>query len=134
VDVRDVVAGMLAAEAKGCRGENYILSGRYHTIDEIARAATAYTGRRPPRLSLPAWVVTPGVPVVELIGRLRGREPLYTFESLRTLGYGNQVSSAKAARELDYQARALADTLRDTYSWFASVGMIPRGHEPQAPS
>jgi dihydroflavonol-4-reductase len=134
VDVRDVVAGMLAAEAKGRTGENYILSGRYHTVDDIARTATALTGQPPPRLSLPAWAVAPGVPIAALIGRLRRREPLYTFESLRTLGYGNQVSSAKAASELGYQARALVDTLRDTYSWFASVGMIPRGREPRAAS
>jgi dihydroflavonol-4-reductase len=126
VDVRDVVAGMLAAEAKGRSGENYILSGRYHTVDDIARAASAVTGRPPPRLSLPGWVVSPGIPVASLIGRLRGREPLYTLESVRTLGYGNHVSSAKATRELGYEARKLADTVRDTYSWFASVGKIPR--------
>jgi dihydroflavonol-4-reductase len=124
VDVRDVVAGMLTAETKGRTGENYILSGRYHTVDDIARAATEVTGRPAPRVSLPPWVVAPGVPIAGLLGRLRRGEPLYTFESLRTLGYGNRVSRDKAASELGYEARALSDTLRDTYSWFESAGML----------
>jgi dihydroflavonol-4-reductase len=126
VDVRDVVAGMLAAETKGRTGENYILSGAYHTLDGLAHAAATITGRPPPRLSLPTWVVAPSVPVVELIGRVRRREPLYTHEALRTLTYGKRVSCAKAAGELGYRARPLTDTLRDTYSWFASAGMIAR--------
>jgi dihydroflavonol-4-reductase len=126
VDVRDVVAGMLAAEAKGRTGENYILSGRYHTVDDVAKTASEITGRRAPLVSLPPWMAVPGVPIAGLIGWLRDREPLYTLESLRTLAYGHEISNAKAQRELGYEARSLAQTIRDTYAWFASVDMIPR--------
>jgi dihydroflavonol-4-reductase len=125
VDVRDVVAGLLSAEAKGRTGENYILSGRYHGVDEIARSAAEVTGKPPPRLLLPAWLVACGVPVAGAVGWLRRREPLYTFESLETLGYSARVSNAKAVRELGYAARPLSETVRDTYDWFAAAGMIP---------
>jgi dihydroflavonol-4-reductase len=134
VDVRDVVSGLLSAEAKGRTGENYILSGRYHGVDEIARSASAVTGRLPPRLLLPAWLVACGVPVAGAVGWVRRREPLYTFESLRTLGYSARVSSAKAARELGYAARPLSETVRDTYEWFAAAGVIPRDAVRRDPS
>jgi dihydroflavonol-4-reductase len=134
VDVRDVVAGILSAEMRGRTGENYILSGRYHAVGDMVRLASELTGRPPPRLSMPAWLASFGVPFALGLGKLRGREPLYTFESLRTLGYGNEVSSAKAARELGYAARSLSDTLRDTYAWFALAGMIPREGVQEDPS
>jgi nucleoside-diphosphate-sugar epimerase len=74
----------------------------------------------------------PGLSIVEWVGRLRGREPLYTIEAVRTLAYGSRISCDKAKRELGYRARPLVDTLRDTYSWFASVGMIPHAPPRQA--
>lgn len=124
VDVRDVVSGMLAAQEHGRTGENYILSGRYHRVSDIASGAYAVTGKAPPAFSLPPWLVAPGVPIAACVGKLRREEPLFTFESLRTLSYRCDVSSAKATRELGFSARELPRTLHDTYSWFSSAGMI----------
>jgi nucleoside-diphosphate-sugar epimerase len=50
---------------------------------------------------------------------------LYTFDSLRTLVEVNQnISSAKASKELGYKPRSLDVTIRDTIDWFSSQGLI----------
>jgi nucleoside-diphosphate-sugar epimerase len=41
------------------------------------------------------------------------------------LRHHQQVSSQKAARELDYRPRPLRETLEDTYGWFRAAGAIP---------
>jgi dihydroflavonol-4-reductase len=38
VDVRDVVAGALAAAARGRTGDNYLLSGNYATVPSSPRS------------------------------------------------------------------------------------------------
>ena len=134
VDVRDVARAMLAAEAKGRTGESYILSGHWHSVRELAMMASAVTGQRPPLLELPLWLATLGVPGAELHGALVKREPLFTREGLAALSRGCRVANTKAARELSHAPRPLAQTIRDTYAWFESAGMlgIPRAREKRS--
>lgn len=132
VDVRDVVAAMIAAETAGRTGEGYILSGHWHSIPELARMAAAVTGVRPPRLTVPAWLALVGVPFAALHGRLTRREPRYTRESLAALGHACRVGGDKAARELGHAPRPIAETLRDTYAWFDRAGMLGAPHALEA--
>ncbi len=131
IDVRDVVAAMLAAETKGRTGEGYILSGHWHSVSELARMASAATGIRPPRLTVPGWLALLGCPAAALHGRLAGREPLYTRESLAAIGRACRVAGDKAVRELGHAPRPIAETIRDTYAWFDGAGMLgaPRALE-----
>jgi dihydroflavonol-4-reductase len=131
VDARDVVAAMLAAETKGRTGENYISSGHWHSVSELAKIASATTGVRLPRLTVPAWLALLGCPTAALQGRLAKQEPLYTRESLATISHKCRVGRDKAMRELGYAPRQLAETIRDTYAWFDRAGMLgaPRALE-----
>jgi dihydroflavonol-4-reductase len=126
VDVRDVVAGLIAAGERGRGGENYIVTGHHVSVPELARLAHEVTGVRPPRLNTPIWVAKLGVPVFMAIGWAQRREPLYTFESLAVLQSPGRFSWAKAERELGYRPRPLIDTVRDTYAWFESTGRLGR--------
>ncbi|MBI5508012.1 MAG: NAD-dependent epimerase/dehydratase family protein [Deltaproteobacteria bacterium] len=124
VDVRDVVAGMLAAAAQGRRGESYLLSGHYLTVGALAAAAESVTGVAAPRQVVPSWLARFGAPFVLGYNRLRGDEPLYTSESLRALGGNPSISSHKARAELGYDSRPLVETIRDTYAWLEEAGAL----------
>jgi dihydroflavonol-4-reductase len=124
VDVRDVVAGLIRAEERGRSNESYLLSGRYAPVTELARLAAAVTGVPPPRWSAPFWLARAAAPFSTAVGRVRGREPLFTTESLDVLAMGTRVDCGKARLELGYSARDLRTTLRDTYAWFAESGRI----------
>ncbi|MCA9636595.1 MAG: NAD-dependent epimerase/dehydratase family protein [Myxococcales bacterium] len=125
VDVRDVVAGILAAEERGGIGENYILGGRYTTAKEIGQIAHAITGRRPPRLTSPMWLARATAPFSELAGKAMRREPLYTRESLLALRANPDIRHDRAAEVLGYRPRPIEETIRDSYACFARRGVVP---------
>jgi len=124
VDVRDVVAGLLGAEARGRTNESYLLSGRYAPVAELAQLAADVTGVPAPRWCTPFWLARAAAPFSTAVGRVRGREPLFTSESLDALATGTHVDCGKAREELGFSARDLRRTLRDAYSWFAETGRI----------
>lgn len=126
VDVRDVVDALVAASERGRAGENYIVTGNHVHLGELGAAVEAITGIRPPRLSTPIWVARLGVPFFAAVGMVQKAEPLYTHESLSVLQSRHRFDYSKAGRDLGYAPRPLADTLRDTYAWFESVGMMRR--------
>jgi len=127
VDVRDVALSMLAAETKGRVGENYLLGGHRHTVPELGAIATAVTGVKCPALTVPRWLAKAGVPFALAWGHLVGREPLFTFESLDTLGLSRAIDTSKARAELGHEPRPLEDTVRDAYRWFVQAGVLPEG-------
>ncbi|MBK9753714.1 MAG: SDR family oxidoreductase [Nannocystis sp.] len=126
VDVRDVVAALMAAEEQGRTGESYLATGHFLGVPELARMAEQITGVRPPRLNAPIWLCRVGVPFAAAYGRVRRQEPLYTHESLAVLETKGRFSWAKAQRELGYSPRAMTETLRDTYAWFDAAGILRR--------
>ena len=125
VDVRDVVAGLLAARDRGRTGENYILGGHWHSFTEIARMVTDATGAAPPALTTPTWLVKLGLPFVAAYGAVVKQEPLYTSESLAAAAASRQIVHQKAKDELGHDPRPLCDTVRDTCAWFEAEGMLP---------
>ena len=130
VDVRDVVAAALAAESRGRCGENYILSGCWHSAYELGQLAQHVTGVRAPRLVLPMSVARAWAPFQVAWDRLNGRRPLYTAGALDVLsGSNRQISSAKARKELGFRSRPVADSVRDAYRWFEEQGHLDRKHQ-----
>lgn len=126
VDVRDVVAGLIAAREGGVPGENYLLTGHPLHVREVAAAAEAVTGVRPPRMVSPIWLARLGVPIFTAYGRVARQEPLYTHESLAVLRTAARFRKAKAEKDLGYTARPFADSVRDIYAWFDAAGMLAR--------
>lgn len=111
-DVRDVAEGCLSACEKGRRGESYILSGHYLTIEEVLQEVGAITGKKKlPKILL--RIARAGLPFVSMYCRLTGRRPLYTAYSLHTLKSNALFSHEKASRELGYRSRDPKETIRD---------------------
>ncbi len=125
VDVRDVVAAALAAQKKGRCGENYILSGGWHSMRELAQIAQQVTGVAAPRVVFPVTLARMWAPVQVVWDRSRGRRPLYTQASLNAVESGNrQISNAKARQELGFTPRPVSESIRDAYQWMHTHGLI----------
>ena len=124
VHVDDVARGHLMAEEQGRVGERYILGGENLSLAEILGRIAAIVGRAPPKVRLPLPVVWPVACVAEAWGRLTGREPLVTFDSLRMARKKMYFSAAKAERELGFRARPANEALADAIAWFRTAGMV----------
>jgi len=132
VDVRDVVAGAVAALERGRRGERYLLSGRWAHLRELARTVAGAAGVPAPLLASPLWLARLGVPFATGLARLTGATAHLTRDALETLRTSHRdVRHDKATRELGYAVRPLADTTADTVAWFREVGMLGPRREPR---
>ena len=124
VHVDDVARGHLLAEERGRVGERYILGGENLSLAEILRRIAAIVGRTPPKVRLPLPVVWPVAAVAEAWGRVTGKEPMVTFDSLRMARKKMYFSAAKAERDLGFHARPANAALADAIQWFQAAGMV----------
>jgi dihydroflavonol-4-reductase len=85
VDVRDVVAGMLAARAKGLRGEIYILSGSRVTVEDLHQMAQATSGRKTSKIKIPISLAMFAVSLLQTVFQWLKIKSRYTVYSLQTL-------------------------------------------------
>jgi dihydroflavonol-4-reductase len=126
VDVRDVARSAIFAAERGRTNESYLLSGHWLSVADLSRIAEVLTGSRVPRLCAPMWLARAAAPFAEGWARLTGQEPLLTSESLLALRAYRHCVREKAERELGHAPRPTAESVRDTYKWFAEHGRIPR--------
>jgi dihydroflavonol-4-reductase len=124
VDVRDVVAGALLAEAKAPPGARYLISGHWVSMYDIAKIMAEITGLNTDKFVCPLWLANLGAPFIEGYGNLSHKRPLYTSVSLRALKSNRHISHERATRELGYQPRAFRETLADTLRWFEANGHL----------
>lgn len=119
VDVRDVAQAMVNSINDSKHGEIYHLTGKYHTIKEVAREVKNITGVKTPKLVLPYWLMVGLLPLIELWSKITKAAPLFTIQSISTIknGHKNMVNS-KAKKDLDLNNRSLADTITDFYKWY----------------
>jgi dihydroflavonol-4-reductase len=118
VDARDVAAAMIAALDRGKSGDRYIVGGDYHSIADIVAGLEQVSGVQGPRRRLPHPAVMAYAWVVELYGRLTGRDVLVTRAGARALHAKRRWTSEKARRELGVTFRPVEETLRDVVAWY----------------
>lgn len=125
VDVRDVVNGALAAAEKGHNGERYILSGHWLSLGDLSAMIGKITGRKTTKFIGSPALAYIGLPFIQAWALLRNEAPLYTKNSLEILRQSNNnISCAKAVSELGYAPRPLEATIKDTFDWFRTHGLI----------
>jgi dihydroflavonol-4-reductase len=123
VDVRECARGHLAALEKGKTAERYILGGEDLTLKQILDKLGAISGLPSPKIKLPYFVAYLAGAVDQTIsGRLLGREPRATVETVRMGKKKMWASSAKAERELGWKPVPPDDALRRAVEWFRSNG------------
>jgi dihydroflavonol-4-reductase len=123
VDVRECALGHVAALEKGKSGERYILGGENLTLKQILDKLGAIAGLPSPKLKLPYVVAYAAGAVDETMsGRLLGREPRATIETVRMGKKKMWASSGKAERELGWKTMPADGALRRAVEWFRANG------------
>ena len=124
VHVDDVANGHLAAMRHGKPGEHYILGGQNVMLAEFLGQIAIMCGRPPPKLRLPRPLLYPCAVAAEVMAHVTRREPFLTIDGLRMSKHRMFFSSAKAERDLDYEARPYPEALKDALAWFRDNGQL----------
>jgi dihydroflavonol-4-reductase len=123
VDVRECARGHVAALEKGKSGERYILGGENLTLKQILDKLGAISGLPSPKVKLPYFVAYLAGAVDETVsGRMLGREPRATIETVRMGKKKMWASSSKAERELGWKTLPADGALRRAVEWFRANG------------
>lgn len=124
-DCRDVADAIVNGLTMGKAGECYLLSGKWHSLPELVSILSDVGGKRIRVFSSSPLLARAGLPFVRMLSWITKKEPLYTNEALAAILEGNvNISSAKAARDLQYHPRPFHETLRDTFLWFRESGYL----------
>lgn len=126
VDSRDVAKLAVMGLTKGKSGENYIISGRYFTVRDLAEIAGNISGIKPPRMTTPMWLAKLIAPFAEIFVKITKTEPLFTRESLYALGANRVISHAKANRDFGYFPRDIRESVSDIYESFYNTRVLKR--------
>ena len=119
VDARECARGHIAALEKGKSGERYILGGENLTLKQILDKLGVIAGLPSPKLKLPYFVAYAAGAVDETVqGRLLGREPRATIETVRMGKKKMWANSGKAERELGWKTVPVDDALSRAVAWF----------------
>ena len=123
VDVRECARGHVAALEKGKSGERYILGGENLTLKQILDKLGTISSLPSPRVKLPYFVAYVAGAVDQTVsGRLLGREPRATVETVRMGKKKMWASSGKAERELGWKTMPADGALRRAVEWFRANG------------
>ena len=113
VDVRDVAAGHLLADAAGGLGERYILAGRNFTFDRLFADLSRISGVDPPPLKLPAGLALAGAKTATWLGLPAPSAP----EEIASASLWWTYRNGKAKRELGFDPRPHEETLEEAVAW-----------------
>jgi len=123
VDVRECALGHIAALEKGRTGERYILGGENLTLKQILDKLGNISGLPSPKIKLPYFVAYIAGAVDQTVsGKLLGREPRATVETVRMGKKKMWASSGKAERELGWKILPAENALRRAVQWFQENG------------
>ncbi len=124
VDVRDIVNAAIHAMEMGRTGERYLLTSQWMSLSEIASIICNEINRKPPVI-VPGFIARTGLPFIQLLSKLSGKQVLYTKESLDIVSNSPKlVNNQKAAEELGFKPRTLEETFIDSLHWFIKNGYI----------
>lgn len=126
VAARDMVDGHILAMQKGRKGQKYLFSTEFLTVDALMTIFEDVTGRRRPRLRLPAPVMA-GLASVTNVVQTRlfaGTPQRFTPAAVRFLRKERKADCSKAMHELGYRPTSIREAVRDAYDCFVRRGVI----------
>lgn len=118
VDVRNVAESIVSAIEHGKNGSVYLLTGKYHTMKQLAQVIQKVTGKKMPQVILPYWMLRACLPFIAVYSKISGSVPQFTKASLNALKSGHPlIDHSKAKNELGHSYRTLEETVGDFYEW-----------------
>ena len=113
--VHDLADGLVAVLDRGRLGESYSLGGECRRVGEAVGIAARAAGRRPPRIRVPTRLLRVLAPLNDRVGGLPGM-PANLRETIASAdGVTFWANHDKAAAELGYAPRTLAQGVADTW-------------------
>ncbi len=124
VHVDDVANGHFLALKRGEIGERHILGGENLPLQQMLADIAGFIGRKPPTIRLPRGPLYSLAVGAELFTKLSSKEPFVTVDALRMSKNKMYFTSAKAERELGYEARPYREGPKDALDWFRANGYL----------
>lgn len=114
VDARDCAAGVIGAMDRGRAGERYLLGGVNWTFRHVMETVGKIAGVAAPKMRVPLWMSLAAAPLLRRAMPLIGRKFELDDVTIRMSDMFWYFTSAKAERELGFQARPPEETLAVT--------------------
>lgn len=124
--VEDAARGHILAAGKGLPGGRYILGGANMTMAEFMGLLGEVSGRPMPARRIPWWLAAVSARAMELSAAVTGKEPRASVEGVRLARNHGFVDTAKAARDLGFEAGSVGEALRRQIAWFEPEGHLCR--------
>jgi dihydroflavonol-4-reductase len=127
VSVASLAEGLIAAAARGRRGQRYILGGDNVPMDQLLAELERQSGANLPRLKLPyALALAVGFADTAIFARLTGDPPGAPLTGVRLAGRRVSFSSRKSEVELGWKSEPFETALAAALQWFRENGRIAR--------
>jgi nucleoside-diphosphate-sugar epimerase len=114
IHVEDVAEGILLAYDKGRIGESYNLAGEKATMGDLVDKTATMSGRKPPKVTMPAAMMKMAIPVGPVVGKLMGFPPNLGELIKTSNGVTFWMTDQKAREELGFAPRDLDTGLKQT--------------------
>ena len=112
--VDDIADGIVLVHDKGKIGESYVLGGEISTLGDVVRKAADIRGAKPPRFTMPAFMVKASIPIAPVVTKMMGLPPNLREMIRASDGVTYWATDDKARKELGYSPRDLDTGLRQT--------------------
>jgi dihydroflavonol-4-reductase len=112
VGVEDVAEAFLLAGERGGVGERYIISETFMPMREMLSTAATAVGAKPPRFGVPLALLYAVGWVMGMAGRVLRRDLPMNVTGVRLLHMMSAADHSKATRELGWQPRPTAESIR----------------------
>jgi len=122
IDVRDTAKGLRLGYEKGKIGEKYLVGGENITYIDFLKRLGKLTGKNPPRLVTPKFLLKPTALIMEKVMK----NPLVDWGTALMAGYHWYYDDSKARKELGHTSRSLDESINDAVSWFRDNGYIKK--------
>lgn len=128
VTSRDIVEGHVLAMEEGRRGEKYVFSTQFMTLDDVLDTFQRVTGAPKPRLRLPVGLMEPIAEVMSaILTRFFPDVPQrLTPGAMRILRMNRHADTTKARTELGFKPTSFEDAVREQYEFFCGLGWAER--------
>ena len=112
--VSDIADGIILAYDKGQIGESYVFGGEISTLGAVIKKAAAISGHKPPKITMPPFMVKASIPIGPVVTKMMGLPPNLRELIKTSDGVTYWATDAKARRELGYSPRSLDEGLKET--------------------
>jgi dihydroflavonol-4-reductase len=126
VGVDDAARAMILAAEHGRVGDRYLVSSSMISNAEVVRIAADAVGVPSPDRVIPLPVTYALAALGTAKARLRGSDERLTLNALRLMRAEAPVDHSKAVRELHWQPRPVADSIREAARWWVTVRAAKR--------